>query len=173
VIIARTITTGEVSTVGAKQLMLYFIEIFDLFLLGTLLGGINFLMDCGRREDAIRLYCFGCSPDGGGADIQVPEPDLRDNFIVGHERDPAVIHSRDSRLYTGDGDWERSVWPASELDSRRQTGTALIRPAVVAVALCNNRRNCSQAAIELKTHRGDALRLRSGQAPDSEKETLK
>ena len=37
VVIARTIATGEVSTVGAKQLMLYFIEIFDLFLLGTVM----------------------------------------------------------------------------------------------------------------------------------------
>jgi uncharacterized membrane protein YqhA len=37
VVIARTITTGEVSTVGANQLMLYFIEIFDLFLLGTVM----------------------------------------------------------------------------------------------------------------------------------------
>ena len=37
VVIARTIGTGEVSTVGAKQLMLYFIEVFDLFLLGTVM----------------------------------------------------------------------------------------------------------------------------------------
>src|SRR5499426_2951177 len=37
VVIARTIGTGEISTVGAKQLMLYFIEIFDLFLLGTVM----------------------------------------------------------------------------------------------------------------------------------------
>ena len=37
VVIARTIATGEVSTIGAKQLMLYFIEIFDLFLLGTVM----------------------------------------------------------------------------------------------------------------------------------------
>jgi hypothetical protein len=37
VVIAKTIATGEVSTVGAKQLMLYFIEIFDLFLLGTVM----------------------------------------------------------------------------------------------------------------------------------------
>jgi len=37
VVIARTITSGEVSTVGAKQLMLYFIEVFDLFLLGTVM----------------------------------------------------------------------------------------------------------------------------------------
>jgi uncharacterized membrane protein YqhA len=37
VVIARTIATGEVSTVGAKQLMLYFIEVFDLFLLGTVM----------------------------------------------------------------------------------------------------------------------------------------
>jgi uncharacterized membrane protein YqhA len=37
VIIARTIATGEVSTTGAKQVMLYFIEIFDLFLLGTVM----------------------------------------------------------------------------------------------------------------------------------------
>ena len=32
VVIARTIASGEVSTLGAKQLMLYFIEVFDLFL---------------------------------------------------------------------------------------------------------------------------------------------
>jgi uncharacterized membrane protein YqhA len=37
VVIVRTIGTGEISTVGAKQLMLYFIEIFDLFLLGTVM----------------------------------------------------------------------------------------------------------------------------------------
>jgi uncharacterized membrane protein YqhA len=37
VVIARTLAGGEVSTVGAKQLMLYFIEVFDLFLLGTVL----------------------------------------------------------------------------------------------------------------------------------------
>ena len=37
VVIARTIGSGEVSTVGAKQLMLYFIEVFDLFLLGTVM----------------------------------------------------------------------------------------------------------------------------------------
>jgi uncharacterized membrane protein YqhA len=37
VVIARTITSGEISTVGAKQLMLYFIEVFDLFLLGTVM----------------------------------------------------------------------------------------------------------------------------------------
>ena len=37
VIIGRTIANGEVSTTGAKQVMLYFIEIFDLFLLGTVM----------------------------------------------------------------------------------------------------------------------------------------
>ena len=37
VVIARTIATGDVSTTGAKQVMLYFIEIFDLFLLGTVM----------------------------------------------------------------------------------------------------------------------------------------
>jgi uncharacterized membrane protein YqhA len=37
VVIVRTIAKGEVSTVGAKQLMLYFIEVFDLFLLGTVM----------------------------------------------------------------------------------------------------------------------------------------
>ena len=37
VVIGRTIATGEVSTVGAKQLMLYFIEVFDLFMLGTVM----------------------------------------------------------------------------------------------------------------------------------------
>lgn len=36
-VIARTIASGEVSTVGSKQLMLYFIEVFDLFLLGTVM----------------------------------------------------------------------------------------------------------------------------------------
>ena len=36
-VIARTIAAGEVSTKGAKGLMLYFIEIFDLFLLGTVM----------------------------------------------------------------------------------------------------------------------------------------
>lgn len=36
-VIARTIAKGEVSTKGAKQVMLYFIEIFDLFLLGTVM----------------------------------------------------------------------------------------------------------------------------------------
>jgi uncharacterized membrane protein YqhA len=37
VVITRTIVSGEVSTKGAKALMLYFIEIFDLFLLGTVM----------------------------------------------------------------------------------------------------------------------------------------
>jgi len=37
VVIARTLASGEVSTKGAKALMLYFIEIFDLFLLGTVM----------------------------------------------------------------------------------------------------------------------------------------
>jgi uncharacterized membrane protein YqhA len=36
-VIARTIAKSEVSTVGAKQLMLYLIEVFDLFLLGTVM----------------------------------------------------------------------------------------------------------------------------------------
>lgn len=36
-VIARTIAAGEISTKGAKGLMLYFIEIFDLFLLGTVM----------------------------------------------------------------------------------------------------------------------------------------
>ena len=37
VVIARTLASGDVSTKGAKALMLYFIEIFDLFLLGTVM----------------------------------------------------------------------------------------------------------------------------------------
>ena len=37
VVITRTLAGGEVSTLGAKQLMLYFIEVFDLFLLGTVM----------------------------------------------------------------------------------------------------------------------------------------
>lgn len=37
VVIVRTIASGDVSTTGAKKLMLYFIEVFDLFLLGTVL----------------------------------------------------------------------------------------------------------------------------------------
>ena len=37
VVITRTLTAGDVSTTGAKALMLYFIEIFDLFLLGTVM----------------------------------------------------------------------------------------------------------------------------------------
>lgn len=37
VVIARTIAEGDVSTKGAKALMLYFIQIFDLFLLGTVM----------------------------------------------------------------------------------------------------------------------------------------
>ena len=37
VIITRTIAAGDVSSKGAKALMLYFIEIFDLFLLGTVM----------------------------------------------------------------------------------------------------------------------------------------
>ncbi|MCV2353341.1 YqhA family protein [Paucibacter sp. B2R-40] len=36
-VIARTLGSAEVSTKGAKGLMLYFIEIFDLFLLGTVM----------------------------------------------------------------------------------------------------------------------------------------
>jgi len=37
VVISKTIASGDVSTKGAKALMLYFIEIFDLFLLGTVM----------------------------------------------------------------------------------------------------------------------------------------
>jgi uncharacterized membrane protein YqhA len=37
VVIVRTLASGDVSTRGAKALMLYFIEIFDLFLLGTVM----------------------------------------------------------------------------------------------------------------------------------------
>lgn len=37
VVIVRTIASGEISTKGAKSLMLYFIEAFDLFLLGTVM----------------------------------------------------------------------------------------------------------------------------------------
>jgi uncharacterized membrane protein YqhA len=37
VVIARTVAGGRVSTVASKQLMLDFIEIFDLFLLGTVM----------------------------------------------------------------------------------------------------------------------------------------
>jgi uncharacterized membrane protein YqhA len=36
-VIARTIASGEISTKGAKGLMVYFIEVFDLFLLGTVM----------------------------------------------------------------------------------------------------------------------------------------
>lgn len=51
VVIARTLAGGEVSTMASKQLMLYFIEIFDLFLLGTvmLIMGLSLyelFMDC-------------------------------------------------------------------------------------------------------------------------------
>lgn len=37
VVIGRTLAAGDVSTKGAKELMFYFIEIFDLFLLGTVM----------------------------------------------------------------------------------------------------------------------------------------
>ncbi|MGL4994726.1 MAG: YqhA family protein [Deefgea sp.] len=37
VVIVRTLSVGDVSSTGAKGLMLYFIEIFDLFLLGTVM----------------------------------------------------------------------------------------------------------------------------------------
>ena len=37
VVIVRTLASGDISTTGAKALMLYFIEIFDLFLLGTVM----------------------------------------------------------------------------------------------------------------------------------------
>lgn len=37
VVILRTLSSGEISSTGAKGLMLYFIEIFDLFLLGTVM----------------------------------------------------------------------------------------------------------------------------------------
>lgn len=37
VVMTRTVASGDVSTKGAKALMLYFIEIFDLFLLGTVM----------------------------------------------------------------------------------------------------------------------------------------
>ena len=36
-VIARTVSSGDISSTGAKGLMLYFIEIFDLFLLGTVM----------------------------------------------------------------------------------------------------------------------------------------
>jgi uncharacterized membrane protein YqhA len=37
VVIARTVGAGDFSSYGAKALMLYFIQIFDLFLLGTVM----------------------------------------------------------------------------------------------------------------------------------------
>jgi len=37
VVIVRTLAAGDVSTTGAKALMYYFIELFDLFLLGTVM----------------------------------------------------------------------------------------------------------------------------------------
>lgn len=36
-VIHRSIASGEISSHGAKTLMLYFIEVFDLFLLGTVM----------------------------------------------------------------------------------------------------------------------------------------
>lgn len=36
-VITRTVTSGDISSTGAKALMLYFIEIFDQFLLGTVM----------------------------------------------------------------------------------------------------------------------------------------
>jgi uncharacterized membrane protein YqhA len=36
-VILRTLAAGDVSTTGAKAMMLYFIEVFDLFLLGTVM----------------------------------------------------------------------------------------------------------------------------------------
>jgi hypothetical protein len=68
------------------------------------------------REYAIRLYCFDRSPDGDRTDIHVSEPDLRHGFIAEHERDLAGVDPRDSRLSVGHGDWERPLWPGSELD---------------------------------------------------------
>lgn len=37
VVIVRTLRTGDFSTTGAKAMMYYFIELFDLFLLGTVM----------------------------------------------------------------------------------------------------------------------------------------
>lgn len=37
VVIMRTLRTGDFSTAGAKAMMYYFIELFDLFLLGTVM----------------------------------------------------------------------------------------------------------------------------------------
>ena len=36
-VILRTLAAGDVSSTGAKAMMLYFIEVFDLFLLGTVM----------------------------------------------------------------------------------------------------------------------------------------
>jgi hypothetical protein len=69
-----------------------------------MLGGRNFLMGSRRREDAILLYCLDRALDGARADLQVPESDFSHDFIAGHERDPAGIDARDSRLRAGHGD---------------------------------------------------------------------
>ncbi len=37
IVIVRTLRTGDFSTAGAKMMMYYFIELFDLFLLGTVM----------------------------------------------------------------------------------------------------------------------------------------
>jgi hypothetical protein len=53
------VRTGEISTVGAKQLMLYFIEIFDLFLLGT----VMLIMALSLYELFFRLEAAGALGD--------------------------------------------------------------------------------------------------------------
>jgi hypothetical protein len=78
-----------------------------------------------RREDAIRLHCLDRSLDGTRGDIQVPESDFSYDFVAGHERDLAGIDARDSRLFVGDGDRERSFWPGPGLDPRRHAAAAL------------------------------------------------
>ena len=63
VVITRTLTAGDVSTKGAKALMLYFIEIFDLFLLGTVmlilaLGLYELFIDALKVASRLQINTF-------------------------------------------------------------------------------------------------------------------
>ena len=79
-----------------------------------------------RREHAIRLHYLNHSAHGGSGAIQVPEPDLRDDFVAVHERDSPVIGARDFCLCVGHGDGGRPVESGSELDSRGHAAATLI-----------------------------------------------
>lgn len=63
-VILRTLAAGDVSTTGAKAMMLYFIEVFDLFLLGTVMlilafGLYELFIDADfKMASRLQIYTF-------------------------------------------------------------------------------------------------------------------